>query len=310
MHVATSPAGVLPGGVRSGVFATANAAICEGWSSRVHNIPRAGSQRVLRVCDTGCVPPSHPPSPIQSVDRAIEVLEYLADHGESGVQDVATHLDVHKSTAFRLLTALEVRRLVEQPGERGKYKLGIGLIRLATSVSTQMDITRVARPVLQELADSIGETVNIAVPDGTVTVNIDQVRGGSSIISHNWMGERSALHATSSGKALMAYDGGLLKACLDGPLESFTANTITSKQELLDDIETARISGIAYAREELEIGLAATAAVIFSYDGTAVGAITVSGPAYRLDEERLTAAGTSVLSAAQKVSSLLGASPM
>lgn len=245
-------------------------------------------------------------SPIQSVDRAIEVLEYLADHGESGVQDVAAHLDVHKSTAFRLLSALEFRRLVEQPGERGKYRLGLGLIRLATSVSTQMDITRIARPILNELADSIGETVNIAVPDGTVTVNIDQVRGGSSIISHNWMGERSALHATSSGKALMACDDTLLKAGVDGPLELFTENTITSKQQLLDEIETIRSTGIAYAREELEIGLNATAAAVRGYDGTAVGAITVSGPAYRLDEERLTAAGTSVLAAAQRLSLLLG----
>ncbi|MDV7990187.1 IclR family transcriptional regulator [Rhodococcus sp. IEGM 1374] len=245
-------------------------------------------------------------SPVQSVDRAIEVLEYLADHGESGVQDVAAHLEVHKSTAFRLLSALEFRRLVEQPGERGKYRLGIGLIRLATSVSAQLDITRIARPILQELADTIGETVNIAVPDGNVTVNIDQVRGGSSIISHNWLGERSALHATSSGKALMAYDDSLLKAGVDGHLELFTANTITTKADLLDEIETVRATGIAYAREELEIGLNATAATIISYDGSAVGAITVSGPAYRLDEDHLSAAGVSVLAAAQRVSTLLG----
>ncbi|WP_197480850.1 IclR family transcriptional regulator [Rhodococcus sp. EPR-157] len=253
------------------------------------------------------MPPSRPTSPIQSVDRAIEVLEFLADHGESGVQEVATHLDVHKSTAFRLLGALEARRLVEQPGERGKYRLGIGLIRLATSVSSQMDITRLARPILHDLADTIGETVNIAVPDGTVTVNIDQVRGGSSIISHNWMGERSALHATSSGKVLMAYDDALLKAGVDSVLELFTENTITDRQDLLDEIETVRASGIAYAREELEIGLNATAAAIFGYDGRALGAITVSGPAYRLDEENLVAAGEAVLAAARKVSSLMGA---
>ena len=161
--------------------------------------------------------------------------------------------------------------------------------------------------MLQDLADTIGETVNIAVPDGTVTVNIDQVRGGSSIISHNWMGERSALHATSSGKVLMAYDDVLLKGCLDGTLDLFTENTITGRQALLDEIETVRADGIAYAREELEIGLNSTAAAIFGYEGTALAAITVSGPTYRLDEERLVAAGRAVLDAARKVSTLMGA---
>nr|WP_296771589.1 IclR family transcriptional regulator [Rhodococcus sp. (in: high G+C Gram-positive bacteria)] len=247
-----------------------------------------------------------PASPIQSVDRAIEVLEYLADHGESGVQDVALHLDVHKSTAFRLLGALEARRLVEQPGERGKYRLGFGLIRLAAAVSGQLDISRIARPVCEALAEEIGETVNVAIPDGVVVVNVDQIRGGSSIISHNWTGERTALHATSSGKVLMAYDDALREAGLGHRLERYTERTVTSRAALLAELESVRDNGIAYAREELEIGLSATGAAILDPDGTAVGAITVSGPTFRLDEEQLLAAGQAVLAAAQKVSSLLG----
>src|SRR5690242_21706586 len=100
---------------------------------------------------------------VQSVDRAVSVLEFLAQRGEAGVSEVAAEIDVHKSTAFRLLGALEARGLVEQAGERGKYRLGFGIVRLAGAVTGRIDITQQGRPVCERLAEEIGETVNIAV---------------------------------------------------------------------------------------------------------------------------------------------------
>ena len=118
---------------------------------------------------------------VQSVDRAISVLEILAQRGEAGVSEVAAEIDVHKSTAFRLLGALEARGLVEQAGERGKYRLGFGIVRLAGAVTGRIDITQQGRPVCERLAEEIGETVNIAVLQEHYAVNLYQVRGPGAV---------------------------------------------------------------------------------------------------------------------------------
>ena len=97
---------------------------------------------------------------VQSVDRAISVLELLAWRGPSRVTEVADELGVHKSTAFRLLSALESRGLVEQDGDRGRYQLGFGIVRLAGAVTARMDLGRCARPVCERLATTLGETIN------------------------------------------------------------------------------------------------------------------------------------------------------
>ena len=142
---------------------------------------------------------------VQSVDRAVSVLEILAQRGEAGVSEVAADIGVHKSTAFRLLAALEERELVEQTQERGKYRLGFGILRLASAVPGQLDVTQQARPVCEQLAAQLGETVNIAVRRSHFVVNIDQARGPSAVATHNWVGELTPLHATSSGKILLAF---------------------------------------------------------------------------------------------------------
>jgi DNA-binding IclR family transcriptional regulator len=142
---------------------------------------------------------------VQSVDRAVSVLEILAKRGEAGVSEVAADIGVHKSTAFRLLAALEDRELVEQTQDRGKYRLGFGILRLASAVPGQLDVIQQARPICEQLAAQLGETVNIAVRRSHFVVNLDQARGPSAVGTHNWVGELTPLHATSSGKVLLAY---------------------------------------------------------------------------------------------------------
>src|ERR1700741_932145 len=142
---------------------------------------------------------------LQSVGRAISVLEILAQRGEAGVSEVAADIGVHKSTAFRLLAALEERELGEQTQDRGKYRLGFGILRLASAVPGQLDVTHQARSICERLASQVGETVNIAVRRSHFVVNIDQARGPSAVAAHNWVGELTPLHATSSGKILLAF---------------------------------------------------------------------------------------------------------
>ena len=116
---------------------------------------------------------------VQSVDRALTILEMLAREGEAGVTEIAAELGVHKSTAFRLLATLESHRLVEQDGDRGRYRLGVGNLRLAGATTARLDLVTEARPVCRQLAADTGETVNITVRSETSALYLDQVAGSS-----------------------------------------------------------------------------------------------------------------------------------
>jgi len=228
------------------------------------------------------------PGGLQSVDRALQVLELLASWGTGGVSELAVEIGVHKSTAFRLLGALEARDLVEQTTERGKYRLGFGLARLARRVDVQPEITDQARVLTESLAHKVGESINVAVLRETFAVNVVQSRGQASIASHNWIGQLTPLHATSSGKVLLAHLEPAERAALVGPgLERFTANTHTDPVLLEDELAMVVERGHATTYGELEIGLNAVAVPVRGESGSVVAALTASGPAYRLTPERI-----------------------
>lgn len=247
-------------------------------------------------------------SGVQSVDRAITVLEILAKRGEAGVTEVAAEIAVHKSTAFRLLASLEVHGLVEQADDRGKYRLGFGIVRLAGAVSARMDVTRHGRPVCERLAAQLGETVNLAVARQGHAVNLDQVRGPSAVTAYNWVGQLTPLHATSSGKVLLAWLEPARVRELVGPepLTSFTGNTVTSHAGLLHDLTTTLRRGYAVTLEEYEIGLNAVAAPIRNHQGRVVAAVSASGPAYRFTDPRIRETAGALLDGAREISRSLG----
>lgn len=245
---------------------------------------------------------------VQSVDRAISIMEILAERGEAGVTEIAAEIDVHKSTAFRLLGALESRGLVEQAEDRGKYRLGFGLVRLAGSVSTRMDVTQQSRPVCHRLAEEIGETVNIAVLRSHYAVNLDQVRGPAAVTTYNWVGQLTPLHATSSGKVLLAYVDRQRRADLlrAAGLQRYTPNTVTSVEALERELAQVRERGYAMSLEELEEGLNALAAPVRSFRGEVVAAVSASGPAYRFSEERMREVAPILVEGAAEISRRLG----
>ena len=180
------------------------------------------------------------PAVIQSVDRAIDVLEYLAERDEGAVTDLAAALGVHKSTAFRLLAALEARGLVEQVSERGRYRLGFGLVRLAGATAARLDLVEQSRPVSRRLAAELGETVNVARLEGDAVVNVDQVLGGATVTTQNWVGQRTPLHATSSGKVLLATADPAERArLLARPLDRYTPRPSPTARDLERELARA-----------------------------------------------------------------------
>ena len=227
---------------------------------------------------------------MQSVDRAVAILEILARDGEAGVTEVARELDVHKSTASRLLAALDRRELVTQDTARGKFRLGVGIVRLAGAASRKLDVVQESRPVCRALAQEVGETVNLAILSGRDALYLDQVAGPAALSPHNWAGQRIPLHATSDGKVLLAdLSEGELAACLAPPLARFTDRTITDLAEFGELLAEVRRRGFATAVEELEAGLTAIAVPVRNAEGNVIASISASGPSFRIPAERIPA---------------------
>jgi IclR family acetate operon transcriptional repressor len=247
-----------------------------------------------------------PSALVQSVDRALSVLEIIARRGEAGVTQIAEELGVHKSTASRLVSVLERRGFVEQVSQRGKYRLGFGIVRLAGAATAELDLSRFSRDVCERLANDLGETVNIAVLDDGHAINISQVRGMAQVGAHNWVGQRTPLHATSSGKALLAFQPPeVQEAVIARGLDRYTDHTVTDAGALRKALAEVRAQGWASTREELEIGLNAVAAPVRDHRGV-VAAISVSGPSYRMGTAILPKVVEQVTEAAAAVSARLG----
>jgi len=244
---------------------------------------------------------------VQSLDRALEILKLLGTEPEMRVTDLARRLEVHKSTAFRLLSTLQEHGLVEQNPSTEKYRLGYGLVRLAGSVVAELDLARVSRPVLEQLAMRTAETVNLAILQGNQVVNIDQIAAPNLVVTVNWVGKQTPLHCTSNGKVLLAYLADVERApLLREPLQRFTPRTITDVKTLEKQLRRVVDEGYAFTLEELELGLNAVAAPVRATDGRVRAAVSVSGPSYRVTSQRLQELGTMTKEAGEAISRRMG----
>ena len=198
--------------------------------------------------------------------RLVALGDPRPSEARSGVTELAADIGVHKSTAFRLLGALEEHELVEQAHERGKYRLGFGSVRLASAVTGRLDVTQSrAAKSANDSPPRLGETVNIAVLRSHYAVNVDQARGPSAVGTHDWVGEFTPLHATSSGKVLLAVHvvGGPARTARGGrPHPIHRAHDHLDRGPGSIELDAIARDGYVVSIEELEHGLNAVAAPI------------------------------------------------
>ncbi len=238
---------------------------------------------------------------VRAVERAIAILDVLAQGGSRTGAEIARELHVHRSTALRLLGTLERHALVERDQRTARYRLGRRLPQLASVVTGEFDLRFVARPVCERLAAAVGETATLDVLVGDVIVPVEQATASTSVVSVNWLGRRTPVHCTASGKVIAAFGKDTVRErLLSLPLDRVTPNTITDRAKLEAQLEEARQTGVARTHEELEVGLDAIAAPVYGVDGDVVAALDVSGPSHRLrnrpDLDRLTREGAADLS--------------
>jgi IclR family transcriptional regulator, acetate operon repressor len=201
---------------------------------------------------------------------------------ELGVTEMAASLGVHKSTASRLAGVLERAGLLTRSGRR--FRLGLEVIRLGTLALRSLDFITALQPAMERLSQQTGETVNLAVPDGPDVLNVAEVPSTYFLNSSGgWIGRRTTPHAVANGKVLLAF--GAIPSPRD--LERYTDQTITTHQALDAELDAVRRNGYATAVAELEDGLVAVASPVFDPAGACVAALSVSGPAFRMQPESL-----------------------
>ena len=249
---------------------------------------------------TGSEPPVPPGT--QAIDRAAQllVLVLLAER-PSGLGELAVAAGMPKSTASRLLGALERQGIVAQRGARGRFSAGPVLLRFAQR-GLDHHLAELARPHLHALAGASGETVNLAVPGALGVEHLAQVASRHFLGTGRWVGRCVPYHCTAVGKVLLAFGAAALP---DAPLEALTAETVVDHDRLAEELAAVRRDGTATAVDELELGLSAVAAPVRGDGGDAVGALTISGPTLRLGPERLAELGIQLAHEARVLSGRL-----
>jgi DNA-binding IclR family transcriptional regulator len=224
---------------------------------------------------------------IGAAERAIAVLDTLADEGELGTNEIARRTGMTPSTVSRQLGTLAASGLVERVAATGRYRLGIRIVYLANALLARLDVRTVARPHLEELVRATGETATLSVPGEEDAITIDFVSGAHQIQPVSRLGRPSVAHATSAGKVMLAFSGRTLPA---GPLRAYTPKTISDTRKLAREIAEVRERGHAQAIEEREPGLSAIAAPIRSSRGELEAIVALQGPSSRFDAAAIEAA--------------------
>ena len=246
-----------------------------------------------------------PPAGSQAVDRAGTLLALIVESGERTFTSLVDEVGLAKSTTSRLLQALERNRLVRRD-RAGLFRPGPLFAVYAAQHDTTQDLLELSQPVLDELSEHTGETVNLAVPRGTEVVQIAQVDSAYLLGATNWLDVSVPPHCSALGKVFYAFRALPLP---DGDLPESPLGRSLSVAQLEDELAEVARRGWALTWEELEEGLVAVAAPVHTRDGSVVAAVSVSGPTTRISKPDAARIGSRLVDAARSISVQLGYKP-
>ncbi|WP_327037646.1 IclR family transcriptional regulator [Micromonospora maris] len=245
----------------------------------------------------------------QALDRALSVLLAFRSGGvERKVSDVSRELGLHKSTASRLFRALADTGFLQRNEETGAYRLGVTVFELGACFLEGLDMHALARPLLHQLAQDEGESVNLSIRDELDALSIYIERGTRNVQLVSRLGRRIPLWCSAAGKALLLdLDDEQIRAMFaDTRFTPLTPNTITDLDTFAKRMHQVREQGWALNDEESEEGLRVVAAPVRDRLGQVTAAISISGPIFRLDETRVAELAAAAVRTANELSRQLG----
>ncbi|MCC8189068.1 MAG: IclR family transcriptional regulator [Planctomycetes bacterium] len=244
---------------------------------------------------------------LQSVDNALRIIELFdGSVKELGLTDISRSLNLGKSTVHRLLTTMEGRGFIEQNPDNGRYRLGIRPVHIGAGKLGSLNVIDECHPVLERLSAVTGETSHLSFYANGLATFVDTVNGANPTIISSLIGFNKPAHASASGKLFLAHTPDSLEEIvrfLDLPPQ--TPFTITSRHDLIADLDKIRRQGYAEDQQEGNEGLVGFAAPVWGPNRKLVAAISVSGPTSRMNARKEMLC-REVMAAAQRASARCG----
>jgi len=237
-----------------------------------------------------------PPQGAQAALRAIRLLKlFTAEAPELQLAEISSLSSLNKTTTHRLLQALLSEALLDRNPGSGAYRLGTGMMALGVQALSSNDLRLRARP-----AEETGETATLEIPIDDMMLILDEVTSKHFLGASGNVGTRWPIHATSTGKALIAFDSAGADR-LGEKLSCLTSNTITEFDQLEKELGDIRLRGFAEVVDELEDGLSGVAAVVRGGTGEVLGALSICGPSQRMSESRRSQLGAMLCTAVSQL---------
>lgn len=260
------------------------------------------SRRGRRPAENG----QHPP--VQVLDRALSLLQLIAERDGSTLSGLAGETGMAPSTVHRLLTSLADHRMVASDAETGVWTIGVRTFEIGNAFRRGRKLEAMARPFLKKLSEETGETANIGIEDQGEIVFLAQVESHAPIRAFFRPGRRGPIHASGIGKAILSTwaDAAVGRALSGGKLAVFTERTHATSAAVLKDLQQIRARGYSVDDEEHTAGMRCVAAPVYDEHGETLAGLSVSGPSVRLTEERIAELGPKVRSGADALTAALG----
>lgn len=254
---------------------------------------------------------SHPEYSVPPVERAFRLLRHIAAGNRCrNMNQTAKEIGINRTTLIRLLATLEAERMIDAIPDHGGYRLGTGLITLASQALNERGLVPTARPVLRRLVEELNLSAHLGVRDGRDIVYLARETPNSHLASMVREGTRLPAHATTIGRILLAElsprDLDALYAGYD--LEAYSEKTRTTIEDLRAQLENDRMHGISWSVANFEPDIGSAAVAIYDHEGAAVAAINVTGHASAFAENAPLSAEieTRLKDAAREISEALG----
>jgi len=245
---------------------------------------------------------------VPGLQRGLDILRcFSGTRVRIGAAELAQELKIPRSTVFRLLSTLEYMGFVERSADGREYRLGVGVLSLGFEYIASLEITDLARPILERLAKSTGYHANLAIRDGREVVYILKAAAPSSYVGSVKIGTRLPAHATVMGRMCLAYlsDKELDALYRDNKLKRHSPQTPASLKQLRMVLAEDRQRGYAVSEQFFEPGVSAVAAPIFEDGEKVAGALNIIVPSAGITAEKLKELVTAVRDAARELSRLL-----
>ncbi|MCO8267147.1 IclR family transcriptional regulator [Haloferax sp. AB510] len=226
--------------------------------------------------------------PVNAIQTTMAILKTLEDMGRAGVTEITNEVPASKTTVYNHLTTLRQAGYVVK-GDRDQYQIGLRFLETARAAKRRYPIRDVVEKELENLADQTGEIAHFGVAENGLAYNLTAKYGGKAVQTPFYEGYRTPMHVTAAGKAILA-------ARTDEEVETYideyglqpqTENSITNRDDLLEEIRSVREQGVAFNREENILGLVGVAVALTGTGDNVAGALCILGPASRMSQSEL-----------------------